>query len=284
MYPEKFDYVRASSVEEALKIVKENSGAKLLAGGHSLLPAMKLRLTDVSMLVDISRIASLKGVSANGSLTIGALTTHAEVASNASVQKYCAALAQATGQVGDRQVRNFGTLGGNIAHADPASDPPTVLVACDATIHVQGSGGKRSIKATEFFIDLFATALGDDEIITAIEVPNHSAHKCAYVKLEHPASRYAVVGVAVCLAMNGNTCSSAAVALGGATNRAIRCPNAEAALAGKTLDDAALNAAAAALASDIDDDSLMDDVTYPATYRKAMVGVYLKRAVKAALG
>jgi carbon-monoxide dehydrogenase medium subunit len=283
MFPDKFDYVRASSVDEAIQLLSQNEDAKLLAGGHSLLPAMKLRLADAPLLIDIGRIAELKAISANGTLKIGALATHAEIAQNADVQKYCSALAAATGQVGDHQVRNFGTLGGNVAHADPASDPPTVLVAYDATIHVKGSGGARAIKATDFFVDLYTTALQAGEIITAIEVPNHGGHKSAYVKLEHPASRYAVVGIAVCLEMDGGTCKSASVAIGGATNIAMRSAGAEAALAGTSLDDAALNAAAAAIQADLPDDALMDDITFPADYRKAMAGVYLKRAVKAAL-
>lgn len=283
MYPGKFEYVRAASVAEAIKILQENADAKIVAGGHSLLPAMKLRLSEPAMLVDISRIAELRGINANGSLMVGALATHAEIAGNAHVKKYCAALAQATAQVGDNQVRNFGTLGGNLAHADPASDPPTVVLACDGVMHVQGPGGKRSIKAADFFTDLFTTALQPGEILTGVELPNHGGKKCAYVKMSHPASRYAVVGVCVCLEMDGDRCKSASVAVGGAVNHVLRSAGAEKALSGSALDDAALNAAADALLNDLPADALMDDVTYPAGYRKAMAGVYLKRAVKAAL-
>lgn len=283
MFPSKFEYVRASSVDEAINLLSENEDAKLLAGGHSLLPAMKLRLSDAPMLVDIGRIAELKAIRANGTLKIGALATHAEISRSSDVQKYCSALAAAAALVGDNQVRNFGTLGGNVAHADPASDPPTVLVACDATIHVQGKGGARAIKASDFFVDLYTTALEAGEIITAIEVPNHSSKKCAYAKLEHPASRYAVVGVAVCLEMSGSTCQSASVAVGGAVHKPMLSAGAASALAGTSLDDAALDAAAAAVQADLPDDALMDDVTFPADYRKAMAGVYLKRAVKAAM-
>jgi carbon-monoxide dehydrogenase medium subunit len=284
MYPGKFEYVRAASVAEALQLMKQNNDAKLIAGGHSLLPAMKLRLSDPPMLIDISRIAELKNIKANGSLVVGALATHAEVAGNASVKKYCAALASAAGNVGDNQVRNFGTLGGNLAHADPASDPPTVVLACDGVIHVQGSNGKRAIKASEFFRGLFETALGHGEILTGVEIPNQSGKKTAYAKMSHPASRYAVVGVCVSLEMDGKRCKSASVAVGGATNHPVRSPGAEKALAGSSLDDAALNAAAEAIQRDIPADLLMDDVNYPGSYRKAMTGVYLKRAVKAALG
>ncbi|MDQ7025138.1 MAG: xanthine dehydrogenase family protein subunit M [Anaerolineae bacterium] len=283
MWPKEFDYVRASSVDDAIQQTSDNTDAKILAGGHSLLPAMKLRLSEPGKLVDISRLADLKGISANGTLSIGAMSTHAEIAASADVQQYCASLATACGMVGDHQVRNFGTLGGNIAHADPASDPPTVLVAAGATIHIKRSRGERSVSAEDFFIDLFTTDLEDGEVITRIEVPNLSGHKAAYVKMPHPASRYAIVGVAVILEMDGDTCKSARVAVGGATVSAMRASGAESALSGSSLDDAALNAAASAVQSDISD-ALMGDVSYPESYRQAMSGVYLKRAVKAALG
>ncbi len=283
MWPGKFDYQRASSVEEALQLLTSNEDSKLLAGGHSLLPAMKLRLSEPPMLIDIGHISGLKSISnSGGTIKIGALTTHAEIAASADVQQHCAPLAQATGNVGDPQVRNFGTLGGNIAHADPASDPPIVLVASDATIHVQGQNGKRSIQASNFFIDLFMTDLQPGEIITSIEIPSLQGKKGAYLKLAHPASRYAVVGVCVILTMNGNICQDARVAIGGATAMAMRSPGAEAALNGSNLDAAALNAAAAAIQTDIAD-VLMDDISFPQDYRQAMAGVYLKRAVKAAL-
>jgi len=255
---------------------------KLIAGGHSLIPVMKLRLSAPGKLVDIGRIASLKGISANGSLNIGATTTHAEIAASSAVQSMCSALASAAGQIGDQQVRNFGTLGGNIAHADPASDPPPVLLAAGATVNIQGKGGTRSVGAEDFFVDLFDTALEEDEIITSVTIPDLSGSKMAYAKFSHPASRYAVVGVCVVLNMNGDTCTSASVAVGGATVKAVKCAGAEAALAGSNLDDAALNAAADAVKSDIED-WLAGDVSYPESYRQQMAGVYLKRAVKAAL-
>lgn len=281
MWPAKFDYERASSVDDALSKLDDDS--KILAGGHSLLPAMKFRLSQPGKLVDIGRIAELKGISANGSLSIGATTTHAEIAASANVKKMCSALASAAAGIGDHQVRNFGTLGGNIAHADPASDPPAVLIACDATINIKGSGGERSVAATDYFVDLFETALEDGEIITSIEIPDCSGKKSAYAKLSHPASRYAITGVCVVLKMEGDTCTSASVGVSGATIKAVRCSGAEAALAGSSLDDAALDAAAEAIQADIAD-ILIGDTVYPAEYRSAMTGVYLKRAVAEALG
>lgn len=281
MWPNKFDYVRAGSVDEALASAAD--GGKFLAGGHSLLPAMKLRLDSPEQLIDIGRIPELQGISANGGLTIGAGTTHDEIATSADVQAMCRALASACGQVGDQGVRNFGTIGGNIAHADPASDPPTVLVACGATVNIQGADGSRSVGAQDFFIDLFETDLEDGELITSISLPNCSDCQCAYVKFPHPASRYAIVGVAVCLKMDGGTCAQADVAVGGATVKAVKCAGAEAALTGITLDDAAISAAAEAVKADIAED-LIGDIAYPESYRQQMAGVFLKRAIAAAQG
>ena len=281
MWPNKFDYTRAGSVDEALNTISDEG--KFLAGGHSLLPVMKLRLDAPEQLVDIGGIDSLRGISANGGLSIGATTTHAEIADSSDVQTICSALASACGQVGDQAVRNFGTIGGNIAHADPASDPPTVLVACGATINIQGADGSRSVGAEDFFVDLFETALDDGELITSVSLPNCSDCQCAYVKFPHPASRYAIVGVAVCLKMDGDTCAQADVAVGGATVKAVKCAGAEAALAGTALDDAALNAAAEAVKADISD-WLAGDIAYPEAYRQQMAGVFLKRAVAAATG
>ena len=281
MWPNKFDYLRADSVDDALSSIADDG--KFLAGGHSLLPVMKLRLDAPEQLVDIGGIGSLRGISANGGLNIGATTTHAEIAASSDVQAMCAALASACGQVGDQAVRNFGTIGGNIAHADPASDPPTVLVACGATINIQGADGSRSVGAQDFFVDLFETALEDGELITGLSLPNCSDCQCAYVKFPHPASRYAIVGVSVCLKMDGDTCAQADVAVGGATVKAVKCAGAEAALAGTTLDDAAVNAAAEAVKSDIAD-WLAGDIAYPESYRQQMAGVFLKRAIAAAQG
>jgi carbon-monoxide dehydrogenase medium subunit len=281
MWPSEFDYQRPASLDEALQLLAANEDAKILAGGHSLLPAMKLRLAEHDTLIDIGRLSELKGISNGSSLRIGSLTTHAEIAQSQAVRSACAALATATGMVGDQQVRNWGTLGGNIAHADPASDPPPVILACEGTIHIQGSSGSRSVAAEDFFIDLFTTDLQPGEIITSIEIPNLNGAKTGYAKMAHPASRYAIVGVAVVLNMDGSTCSSAHVAVGGATVKAVRSSGAEDALAGSSLDDAALDNAAAALKSDIEE-WLIGDMVFPEEYRQQMAGVYLKRAVRAA--
>lgn len=280
MWPTEFEYERAESVDDAIQ--KLSGEAKVLAGGHSLVPAMKLRLAQPEKLVDIGRIAELKGISANGKLSIGATTTHAEIADSSAVQSMCAALASACGQVGDPQIRNFATLGGNIAHADPASDPPTALVAVGATINLKGPNGERSVKAEDFFIDLFTTDLAEDELVTGVKIPDFSGHKMAYAKMRHTASGYALVGVCVVLDMNGNHCNSASIAVGGATVNAVRCTGAEAALSGNALNKHTLDAAADAISADVAD-RLMGDAIYPENYRAAMVKVYLKRAIADAL-
>jgi carbon-monoxide dehydrogenase medium subunit len=276
--------MRPASVEEAVAMLAQNGGAKALAGGHSLIPAMNLRLAQPEGLVDIGRLESLRGIKAGGGvLSIGALTTHAQIAASADVQKHAPALAAACGQVGDPAVRNWGTLGGNIAHADPASDPPTVLLASGATIHTHGSGGGRAIPAAEFFVDTFTVNLEPGELITGVDIPSVGAGKSAYAKFAHPASRYAVVGVCVVLQMNGNTCTGASVAIGGAVPKATLSPAAAAALAGNALDEAALDAAAAALMDEVGAE-VVGDIFAPAHYRHAMIGVYFKKAVHAALG
>jgi carbon-monoxide dehydrogenase medium subunit len=283
MRPSKFDYMRPSSVEEAVSMLAQNGGAKALAGGHSLIPAMNLRLSQPEGLVDIGRLDSLRGISVKGStLSIGALTTHAQIAASADVQKHAPALASACGHVGDPAVRNWGTLGGNIAHADPASDPPTVLLASGVTIHTHGEGGKRAIPAAEFFLDTFTVNLEPGELITRVDIPSVGSSKSAYIKFAHPASRYAVVGVCVVLSMKGDTCSNAIIAVGGAVPKATLAPGAAGVLRGKQITDANVEAAANALIDEVSAD-VTGDIFAPAHYRRAMVGVYLKKAIHAAL-
>ncbi len=283
MFPAQITYHRAGSVAEAVQLLSDNEGAKLLAGGHSLLPLMKLRLAAPAVLVDIGRIEALKGISAgDGGITIGALTTHAEVASSDLVQQHAPVLAEAAALVGDPAVRNRGTIGGSVSHADPASDQPTVLAALDATFNVTGPGGDRSIAAADFATGLLENALAENEVLTSISVPSvPSGAGSAYVKFPHPASRYAVVGAAAILAVSGGACSSASVAVGGVETTPVRASSVEAALAGSDLSDAALDAAAASVAGDLNGDA-MGDVFASAEYRRAMAAVYVRRALGAA--
>ncbi|MFN8445666.1 MAG: xanthine dehydrogenase family protein subunit M [Caldilineaceae bacterium] len=280
MYPTQFDYARAGSVEEAISLGSAD-GAKFVAGGHSLIPAMKLRLSTPSTLVDIGRLSGLKGISRNGnSVRVGALTTHAACAASGDLPKVWS---EAAGLIGDPQVRNRGTVGGNIAHADPASDLPTVLTALRANVNIQGAGGSRSVSADDFFVDLFTTALQEGEIITSVDVSAEGNRGSAYVKLFNPASRYAIVGVAVQVEVAGGVCKSASVAIGGCTNKATRASGVEAALVGKTLDDATINAAAAAIASDLGDE-VNGDMHASAEYRKAVAPGLVAQAIKTAVG
>ena len=283
MFPAQITYHRAGSVAEAVQLLSNNEGAKLLAGGHSLLPLMKLRLAAPAVLVDIGRIEALKGISASGGgITIGALTTHAEVASSDLVQQHAPVLAEAAALVGDPAVRNRGTIGGSVSHADPASDQPTVLTALGATFNVTGPGGDRSIAAADFATGLLENALAENEVLTSISVPSvPSGAGSAYVKFPHPASRYAVVGAAAVLAVSGGTCSSASVVVGGVETTPARAASVEAALVGSDLSDAALDAAAAAVGGDLNGDP-MGDVFASAEYRRAMAAVYVRRALGAA--
>jgi aerobic carbon-monoxide dehydrogenase medium subunit len=283
MYSANFDYHRAKSLSDAQRLLAANPGAKLLAGGHSLIPLMKLRLATPSAVVDIGRIPELRGISKSGdTIRIGSLTTHAEIAASGDVQKSAAALAEAAGLVGDPAVRSRGTIGGNIAHADPASDLPTVLVALNAQIVAVGPKGERTMAADGFFTGIMSTALAEDEVVTAIVVPaSAKGQGSAYVKFSHPASRYAVIGVAASVTISKNECAAARVALGGLLPHASRARAVEKALTGKSLDTAAIAAAAAQVASDLGND-VTGDIFASAEYRAAVAPVYVKRAIAAA--
>ena len=224
MYAPDFAYYRADSVAEIGRLLRAHPGAKVLAGGHSLIPLLKLRLAAPPALIDIGRIGELKGISvADGRLRIGALTTHAQIAASADVAKHAPALAAAAGVIGDPAVRNRGTIGGNVAHADPASDLPTVLLALGASFAVATDDGERTIAAGDFFQGMMATALEDHDIVTAIDVPAApDGQGQAYEKFSHPASRYAVIGVAATVELRGGTVGNVAVALGGLVPAAAR--------------------------------------------------------------
>ena len=283
MFAADFEYYRAGSVAEACQLLAAHPGAKLLAGGHSLIPLLKLRLAAPAAVIDIGRIGGLSGISnGGGALRIGALTTHAEIAAAADVKANAAALAEAASQIGDPAVRNRGTIGGNVAHADPASDLPTVLTALGARFTVSSPDGERSIGAADFFQGMMATALGDQDILTAIHVPASGAGTgTAYVKFSHPASRYAVIGAAAAVTADGGTCTGASVVVGGVTPVPARCAAVEQALAGQALSADAIAAAAAAAGSDLGD-NLLGDVFASADYRRAVTPVYVQRAITAA--
>ncbi len=279
MYPPKFDYYRASSLDEAFSLMNEHAGAKLLAGGHSLIPAMKLRLSDPGTLIDIGRIDELRGISrSNGTARIGALTTHAMVEHSTDLPH---ALPEAAGWIADPMVRNRGTVGGNIAHADPASDLPTVLIALDATFHLRSPEGERTVKADDFFLDLFVTDLHEGEILTAIDVPVDCAGS-AYAKLFNPASRYAIVGVAAKVKMEKGQCTDARIAIGAMTPFARRAPSVEQALVGQALSNETIDSAAGRIVDDLGDE-VMGDMHASAEYRRSVAPAYVAVAVRKAI-
>jgi aerobic carbon-monoxide dehydrogenase medium subunit len=283
VYSTEFDYYRAQSLADAQKRLASTPGAKLLAGGHSLIPLMKLRLAAPSLVIDVGRIPELRGISKHGNdIRIGALTTHAELASSAELRSSVPTLAEAAALVGDPAVRNRGTIGGNVAHADPASDLPTVLVALDARLVVAGSNGERTIPAAEFFIGIMTTALAEDEIVTAVLVPALARGQgSAYVKFFHPASRYAVIGAAALLTMAAGKCARAQIALGGLLPYARRARSIEQALIGTPANADSIASAAQKVTADLGDD-VMGDLYASSEYRAAMAPIYVKRALTAA--
>lgn len=283
MYAAPFDYFRARSLREAQDLLDEHPGARLLAGGHSLVPLLKMRLAAPPALIDIGRIAELKGITvSDGRVRIGALTTHAELAASKTLETACPMLAEAAAQIGDAQVRNCGTIGGNVAHADPASDLPTVLLALDARFHAIRSGGERTISADGFFQGMMTTALGEREILTAIEMPvRKPGEGMAYAKFTHPASRYAVVGAAAVVAVKDGTCSGARVAVGGLVPSATRLRSVESAVTGMRPSADAVAAAAEQARTSFNGD-VLGDIYASADYRTAMSVVFVRRALTSA--
>lgn len=282
MIPSAFEYHAPTSVAEAISLLdKHGDEAKLLAGGHSLLPAMKLRLAAPGVLVDINKIAELRGIVMNGSVNIGSMTTWAAIEHDEGVKQSLPALAEAVSLIGDIQVRNRGTIGGSLAHADPAADAPAVILALDASIRVHGPGGERTIAATDFFTDMLSTALAPNEIITAVVFkPLGAGEGAAYVKFPHPASRYAIVGAAAYVKLDGGTVSACRLAITGAGPKAERQTDAEQAFIGSDGGDAAVAAASAAAGAGMD---ILGDIHASEDYRRAMVKVYARRALAAAV-
>jgi carbon-monoxide dehydrogenase medium subunit len=280
MRPAEFTYHRPSSVDEAVSLLDEDS--RPLAGGHSLIPLLKLRLATPSALVDLGRIPDLAGISENGGgLTIGALTTHATVAASEVVRATCPVLAETAGQIGDVQVRNRGTIGGSVAHADPAADYPTVLKALGATITAAGSDGERQIAADDFFVGILATALEPGELITSVSVPATAAGTgAAYVKHRHPASFYAVVGVAAVVSVGGGTCTEATLTVGGVTSPPVRATEAADALKGGPGSEEAIAAAAEKVPESIG--TATSDAYASGEYRTHLAKVLAGRAVRLA--
>ena len=279
MIPESFDYQRTSTVSEAISLLqKHGEDAKILAGGHSLVPTMKLRLATPATLIDIGGISELKYINDKGDyLAIGAGTTHWEIESSDLIAKKAPALSQAAAQIGDVQVRNRGTIGGVLAHSDPQADYPGVVLALDATIVVQGSRGERTIAVSDYFTGLWETALGEDELLTEVRIPTDSANaNSCYLKFPQPASRYPFVGCAVAMDSSAGSCSDLRVGFSGVGETAFRDSGVEEALRGNTLNESAIASASAKAA---EGRSVLSDVFVSEEYRRAMAQVYAKRAL-----
>lgn len=278
--PAAFDYHVAKTVDEAIALLQEHGGeAKLLAGGHSLLPTMKLRLAQPGHLIDLGRIDGLSYIrEENGYVAIGALTTYNKIERSDLLARRFALLPEGTALIGDQQVRNRGTIGGSVAHADPAADMPGMVLALKAIIVARGPSGQREINADDFFQDLFTTALAENEVVTEIRLPLLPAHSgSAYEKLANRASHYAVAGCAAVVTLNDdNTCASASVVITGASVKPTRATAVENALAGKVLDEATISAAASHAADGLE---LIEDIHGTKAYRAQMAGVMAKRAL-----
>jgi len=272
-----FEYARATSLDDALaKLGAARGEGKLIAGGHSLVPLMKLRLSEPKVLIDIARIPGLSGINAkDGAIEIGAGTVHQDVASSALLQHACPMLTEAAADIGDPQVRNRGTLGGSLAHADPAADYPEVMLALDADILIKGPRGARTVKAQDFFQGMFTVDLAADEIITAVQFK--PVKTAAYAKLHQRASRFAIVGVAAALAVENKVIRGARVGLTGASSHAVRLTEVEQALAGKQISADNIEAAARLAGNGVAD--INSDLHASDEYRRSMIPVFTRRAL-----
>jgi aerobic carbon-monoxide dehydrogenase medium subunit len=277
MIPAAFDYVRPATLDEALGLLaKHGEDAKVLAGGHSLIPAMKLRLSQPKIVVDIGRIGDLRSIGErNGKIAIGALTTHFDIESSDLLGRSCPLLPEVAGKIGDVQVRNKGTIGGSCVHADPAGDWPAAMLALDAEFEISGPSGSRTVAARDFFVDMLTSAVESGEILKLIHVPV-TAKTVAYVKFAQKASGFAIAGVAVVLdkARNG-----VAVAVTGVAVKAYRAAGAESSLRGLELSAATIAAAAQKAADGVDP---LSDIHASAEFRAHLARVYARRALELA--
>jgi carbon-monoxide dehydrogenase medium subunit len=281
VFPNQFEYHRPASVQEAISLLTADPDAKILAGGHSLVPAMKLRLASPSALIDLSGVGGLSGIEIGDNVKIGAMTTYATLRDSEELAAVLPIIPETADNVGDPAVQARGTLGGALAHSDPAADFTAVFLALNGSVEVTGSGGTRTIGADDLFVDLFTTALTPDEIITSVSFPVPAAGTAtAYEKFRHPASGYAVVGIAVAVTTgSGGTVESARIAVTGATSKATRATAAENALVGKALNDESIAAAAAVAADGLE---VNGDHFASEEYRRHLIGVLTERALKKA--
>jgi carbon-monoxide dehydrogenase medium subunit len=284
MIPAAFDYVAPATLGEAVGLLMQHQNdAKILAGGHSLIPAMKLRLAQPALLIDIGRIKDLAYINEDGGqIRIGAMTTHYEIESSARLKEICPLLPECAASIGDVQVRNKGTIGGSLAHADPSADWPAAILALDAEMIAVSAQGERTIRAADFFVDMLTSALEQNEILREIRIAQPKGRTGqAYVKVAQPASGFAVVGVAVSLTRGEDgRCQSASVGITGVSAKAYRAGGVENVLKGSTLDEQAIAAAAAHAADNVDANA---DLYASAEYRRHLAQVHTRRAIQQAI-
>src|SRR5882762_2256547 len=284
MIPAQFDYQAPTTIDEALSLLSANADdAKVLAGGHSLIPAMKLRLAQPALLVDLARIKDLSYIREEAnSILIGAMTTHYDIESSSLLKRICPLLPECASHIGDVQVRNKGTIGGSIAHSDPAGDWPAAIIALNAEMVTVGKNGERTIKADDFFVDFLTTALEPGEILRQIRIPKPAGRfGHSYQKVRHPASGFAVVGVAVALKLNtDNSCETVGAGITGVAAKAYRAAKVETALINKQIEE---TVAADAAAHACDGIEINADLYASADYRKHLASVHTRRAIQNAL-
>jgi carbon-monoxide dehydrogenase medium subunit len=284
MYPAAFEYHAPASVQEALGLLgKLGDDAKILAGGHSLIPMMKLRLAQPKHLIDLRKVQGLAGMREDkGAIAIGALTTHWQVESSPLLREKCPIVSDTASVIGDPAVRNLGTIGGSLAHADPAADMPATAIALGAEFVCEGPKGRRTVKVDEWFQGLMQTALSDKEILVEIRIPAWPAGSGgAYMKFPHPASRFAVVGAAAMVTLDGKgVCTRAGVGITGAGTKAVRAKGVEGGLTGKVLDQATIEAAAQKAADGVD---VQADLQGSVEYKSHLCRVFARRAIEAAV-
>jgi aerobic carbon-monoxide dehydrogenase medium subunit len=282
MYPAAFEYHTPGSVQEALGLLGKLDDAKILAGGHSLVPMMKLRLAQPKHLIDLRKVPGLNTIKEEGNtIVIGAMTTHWEVESSKLLQAKCPVVSDTAKIIGDPAVRNKGTIGGSLAHADPAADMPATVIALGAEFVCQGAKNKRTVKVDDWFQGLMATALADDELLVEVRVPALTPGTgSAYMKFAHPASRFAIVGAAAVITVDKQgTCTKAGVGITGAGTKAVRAKGVEAGLVGKRLDAATIEAAAQKAAEGVD---VQADLQGSVEYKAHLCRVFARRAIEAA--
>ncbi len=281
--PAAFEYHPATSVDEAISLLQQyGDDAKLLAGGHSLIPTMKLRLAQPAHLIDLGRVSGLSYIrEEDGTVAVGAMTPYRQIETSEVLARYYTVLPEGTSQIGDPAVRNRGTIGGSVAHADPSADMPGIVLALKADLVAQGPNGRRTIKADDFFQGPFETALQPDEVLTELRFATPAAHTgSAYMKLANKASHYAVAGCAAVITLDSSgVCTSASVVITGAASKPTRASGVEAALVGKKLDEATIADAASHASEGLD---LIEDIHGSKGYRSQMAQVMARRAVAAA--